>query len=297
MTTVDLTLTGDAVVRALPHEQYLQHPALSVSGAKVLIRPGGPARFAYEREHGRPPKDAFDVGHAAHDAVLGVGPELVIVEAEDWRTNAAKAARDLARAQGKVPVLTATAAKVADMARALRAHPIASRLLHVKSGEPEVSLFWHDGEHGVDRRGRVDFLRTPDSDGRLILADYKTTTDASPAAIARSVWNFGYDMQGAWYRDLVVGLGLAKSAPFLFVFQEVAPPYLVHVVELAPEDLMRGEEKNRRALEVFRDCTDRGVWPGYNDEGITTVTAPVWAARQFELEQDELDDPAGGGDA
>jgi len=289
MTTVDLTIGGDAVVRDLPHEQYLQHPALSFSGAKVLIKPGGPARYAYERDHGRPPKDEFDVGHAAHNAVLGVGPELVIVDAADWRTNAAKETRDLARASGKVPILTATAAKVADMAAALRRHPVAARLLHPGSGEAEVSLFWHDGEHDVDRRGRVDFLRTPDSDGRLILADYKTTQSAAPDAVARSVWSFGYDQQAAWYRDLVVGLGLAKSAPFLFVFQEVAPPYLVHVVQLDAADIMRGEEKNARALQLFRECSAANDWPGFNDYGITTVTAPAWAARQYDLEQQDGD--------
>lgn len=293
-TTVDLTASGDAVVRDLPHEQYLQHPALSHSGAKLLVRAGGPARFRHYLEHGRPPKDEFDVGHAAHNAVLGVGPELVVVDAADWRTAAAKQARELARASGKVAVLTKTATQVADMARALRAHPVASRLLHVKTGEPEVSLFWHDGEHGVDRRGRVDFLRTPDGDGRLILADYKTTTDASPAAVERSVINFGYHSQGAWYRDLVVGLGLAKSAPFLFVFQEVAAPYLVHVIELDPDLLAMGDDLNRRALRLFAECTASGVWPGYNDAGITTVHAPTWALRQHELEQDELE---GGSDA
>ena len=285
MTSIDLTVSGDAVVRDLPHEQYLRHPALSVSGAKTLVRPGGPARFRHEREHGRPPKDAFDVGHAAHDAVLGVGPELVIIDADDWRTAAAKQARDLARASGKVPILTKTADQVADMARALRAHPVASRLLHVTSGEPEVSLFWHDAEHDVDRRGRVDWLRTPDGNGRLIVVDYKTTTDASPAAIERAVVNFGYHQQAAWYRDLVIGLGLAKSAPFLFVFQETAAPYLVHVVELDPDLIAMGDDRNRQALRLFADCTERDVWPGYNDEGISSVSAPTWALRQHEAEQ------------
>jgi hypothetical protein len=292
VTVIELNPTGDAVVRDLPHEQYLQHPALSNSGAKTLVRPGGPARFAYEREHGRPPKDEFDVGHAAHNAVLGVGPELVIVDAADWRTAAAKQARDLARSTGKVPVLTKTAAQVADMARALREHPVASRLLHVKTGAPEVSLFWHDDEHGVDRRGRVDWLREPDKNGRLILVDYKTTTDASPDALERSVIRFGYHMQGAWYRDLVVGLGLAQSAPFLFVFQEVSPPYLVHVVELEPDLLAMGEDKVQQALRLFAQCSADNVWPGYNDSGISTVSAPAWALRQHELEQDELE----GGD-
>jgi hypothetical protein len=285
VTTIELNVDGDAVVRDLPHEQYLQHPALSFSGAKVLVRPGGPARFRHERDHGRPPKHEFDVGHAAHAAVLGVGPELEVIDAPDWRTNAAKAARDLARAAGKVPVLTSTADRVADMARALRQHPTASRLLHVTSGDPEVSLFWHDPAHGVDRRGRVDFLRTPDANGRLILADYKTTQSAAPDSLARSVVNFGYHMQAAWYRDLVVGLGLARSAPFVFVFQEVTAPYLVHCVQIDPPTLLMGEDLNRQALETFARCTAADEWPGYNDHGISEVSAPTWAVRQHELEQ------------
>ena len=87
---------------------------------------------------------------------------------------------------------------------------------------------------------RVDFLRDPDPDGRLILADYKTCQSAEPDAIARAVVNFGYDSQAAWYRDLVIGLGLARSAPFLFVFQETAAPYLVHVVELDADTVSMG---------------------------------------------------------
>jgi hypothetical protein len=283
VTTIDLTATGDAVVRDLPHDQYLAHPALSSSGAKVLVRPGGPARYAYERIHGRPPKDEFDVGHAAHTAVLGVGPELVIIDAPDWRTTAAKQARDLARSTGKVPVLTATAAKVADMADALRAHPVARRLLHPAAGQPEVSLFWHDPEHQVDRRGRVDFLRTPDPDGRLILVDYKSTSaGADPDTLARAVINYGYHGQAAWYRDLVIGLGLAASAPFVFVFQETTAPYLVHCVELDPDLLAMGADRNQRALSIFAECTRTGVWGGYNDDGITTISAPTWALRQHE---------------
>lgn len=284
MTTIELNPTGDAVVRDLPHEQYLQHPALSASGAKTIVRPGGPARFAYERLHGRPPRAQFDVGHAAHLAVLGVGPELVVIDAPDWRTNAAKAARDLARAEGKVPVLVGTAQQVADMAAALRADPLAARVLAKGRGEPEVSLFWHDPEHDVDRRGRVDWLREPDANGRLILVDYKTTDSADPDALARSVVRFGYHMQASWYRDLVIGLGLASSVPFLFVFQETAAPYLVNVVELDAPTLQMGADRNQQALEVFARCTSSGEWPGYTAAGITHLSAPTWAHRQHEQE-------------
>src|SRR5207237_1501075 len=181
---------------------------------------------------------------------------------------------------GRVPMLIADAARVADMAAALRAHPIASRLLHPHGGEPEVSLFWHDPEHDVDRRARVDWLRTPDPDGRLILADYKTTsgsTGAAPADFARSVARYGYAQQAAWYADLVVGLGLARTAPFLFIAQETTPPYLVSVTQLDEPALDAGRALNRKAMRLFRDCTDSGVWPGLTEDEIATISLPPWA--------------------
>jgi hypothetical protein len=208
---------------------------------------------------------------------------IVVVDAADWRTKAAQEERRLAHSMGRVPLLISDAARVADMADALRAHPVASRLLHPAAGQPEVSLFWRDPEHNVDRRGRVDFLRTADPDGRLILVDYKTTSaGADPDTLARAVMNYGYHMQAAWYRDLVIGLGLASSAPFVFVFQETTAPYLVHCVELDPDLLAIGADRNQRALSIFAECSASGVWPGYNDEGITQLSAPVWAVRQHE---------------
>jgi hypothetical protein len=282
VTVIDLSPTGDAVVRDLPHEQYLQHPALSASGAKTIVRPGGPARFAYERAHPRAPSDAMDLGTAAHAAVLGVGPELVVVDADSWRTKAAQQQRDEARAAGATAILTADAERVQAMAAALRAHPIASRVLHPDSGDPEVSLFYRDPEHGVDRRCRVDWLRRADGDGRLILTDYKSTSSADPEAINRAIGNYGYHLSAAWYRDVIAGLGLARSVPVLLVFQETTAPYLVHVVELDEAWLSIGEALAQRALRVFAECTASGEWPGY--ESITVSTPPAWLLNRHELE-------------
>jgi hypothetical protein len=279
-------LATDGVVRDMPHDEYLRHPALSASGAKLLVQPGGPARYRHEQDHpeDRRTSDAFDLGHAAHGLVLGVGPALDVVHAADWRGKDARAARDESRAAGRVPILAADYARAERMADALREHPIASRLLHPDSGEPEVSLFWHDDEYGIDRRGRVDWLRRPDPDGRLVLVDYKTTSDASPSAVSRAVASYGYHQQAAWYRDLVIGLGLARSAPFLFLFQETRPPYLPHVVELDAEALAIGADRNARALRLYAECTASGVWPGYGDDagGISLLGLPRWAVYESE---------------
>jgi hypothetical protein len=282
MTTVQLMPTGDAIVQDLSHEVYLAHPALSASGAKTLVRPGGPARFRHERDNPRPPTDAMDLGTAAHAAVLGTGPAIAVVDADSWRTKAAQQQRDQARAEGLVPMLFADARKVADMAAALRAHPIASRLLHPDTGAPEVSLFYRDPQYGVDRRCRVDWLRDPDPNGRLLLVDYKTTKSADPAAVDRAIADYGYHLSGAWYRDVIVGLGLARSVPVVLVFQETSAPYLVHVVELDAPWLRIGEDLARRALRIFAECTASGDWPGYQD--ITLSTPPPWLLNRHDGE-------------
>jgi hypothetical protein len=285
-TTISLDAAGGAVVRDMPHDQYLAHPALSASGAKLIVQPGGPARFRYRQEHPEPPRDAFDLGTAAHTTVLGTGPELAVIDADSWRTKAAQAERDAARAEGRVPVLVADAQRVQDMANALRAHPVAGPLMHPDAGDPEVSIFWHDDEHDVDRRCRVDFLRRANPEGRLLLVDYKTCQSAAPDAVDRAIANWGYHQAGSWYRDLIVGTGLARFVPVLLVFQEVSAPYLVHVVELDETWLMMGDELNRRALRTYAECVATDTWPGY--ESISLSIPPRWATfRHDELVADE----------
>jgi PDDEXK-like domain of unknown function (DUF3799) len=268
--------TTDGVVRGLPHDAYLAHPALSASGAKILAQPGGPARYRWALDHPEPPRDAYELGTAAHTAILGTGPGLLVVDLPDWRSKAAQAAKQDARAAGLIPLLTADAARVDRMAAAVRAHPIAAALLEPGSGEAEVSLFWTDPEHGVDRRCRVDWLREPDDRGRLILVDLKTATSAAPWEFGKAAARYGYAQQAAWYADLTVALGLAAEAPFVFVVVEKDPPHLVSVIELDAPALDAGRALNRKAMRLFRECTDTGTWPGYSPD-VQLVGLPSWA--------------------
>ena len=254
---------------------HADRESLSASGAKKLL--ACPAKFHYEREHGQQPKREFDFGHAAHAKVLGVGPQIVTVEADSWRTKAAKEAADAARAEGKVPLLAEEAARVDAMAKALREHPTAAALLDPSTGRPEVSLFWDDPTHGVRRRCRVDWLREP-VDGRLILVDFKSCVSAEPRKIAKAVADYGYHLSAAWYQDVVLGLELAEDTPFLLIFQEKTAPYLVTVVELHADALNVGRRQADQALQLYRECTETGVWPGYvGDDEIPLITLPGWA--------------------
>lgn len=278
-------LTDGAVITVpgvydIPAELYHSDPvpggSLSCSGARKLLPPHCPARFRYEQDHHDPAATtpALDFGSVAHRLVLGAGPDVVPVDAADWRTKAAKEARADAYEQGALPLLVDDVAKVEAMATALRAHPLAAALFAPESGRPEQSLFWPDQQTGVWRRARLDWLPHP-VDGRMVLADYKTCRTASPTELPRAINEHGYHQQAAWYLDGVRALGLDRTPAFLFVFQEKEPPYLVTVVEPSGMALAIGNLLNLQAIRTYRDCVASGQWPGYSDD-VELLGLPPW---------------------
>jgi hypothetical protein len=264
---------------------YFSDPApagsLSASGAKLLLPPSCPALFRHAADNPPKTKRQFDLGHAAHKYVLGVGAELVSVEANDWRTTKAKEGAKAARAEGKIPLLAREVAQVKAMAEALRRNPYAAALLNPERGKPEQSIFWFDETFGIWRRARLDWL--PDvGRGRFIVPDYKTSTSANPEDFRKAVHNFRYHVQDAWYRAAVEGAGIADDPLFVFIVQAKDPPYLVTIVQLDAEAQRVGRELAGQAMDTFRGCNETGVWPGYADNDIPEIGLPPWAVRQHD---------------
>ncbi|MDP4501013.1 PD-(D/E)XK nuclease-like domain-containing protein [Nonomuraea turcica] len=283
MTTTAEPLDAPAIVPGvydIPAEVYHADPvpggSLSSSGARKLLPPSCPARFKWERDNPPPPKKVFEVGTAAHKLVLGTGPELVLVDKARWDTDETKAKVAEIRARGAVPLKRSDWDHVHGMAAALRRHPIASALFAPERGQAEQALLWQDRATGVWRRALLDHLPHPTS-GRMVVADYKSTTSSSPATARKTVFNYGYHCQGGWYLDGVEALGLARDPAFVLVMQEKEPPYLITVVQLDHESIQLGRELNRRAIDTYARCVETGHWPGYSDQ-IELITPPAWAA-------------------
>ncbi|MER7813853.1 PD-(D/E)XK nuclease-like domain-containing protein [Streptomyces sp. NPDC096153] len=277
------SITEPGIYQMSNEEYHADRGSLSSSGARKLLLPSCPALYRYEQDHPQPPKKTFDIGNAAHKLVLGNGPELVQIDAEEWRTNAVKADVAAVRAAGNVPLKPSEYDQVHAMAAALRRHPVASLLFDPERGTPEQSLFWRDDRTGVMRRARLDWLPAP-REGRLIIPDYKTCRSANPEQLAKAVDDFGYHQQDDWYRSGAKALDLADDdAAFVFVCQEKTAPYVVTVVEMDATARRIGAARNRRALELFAECTATGYWPGYSDE-IAYLSLPAWAETRDSLE-------------
>lgn len=267
----------------MPADQYHAHPALSASGAKLLLPPSCPAKYRWAMDNPRKPKREFDLGHAAHRKVLGAGADLEIIDAPDYKTKAAQQQRDAAYDAGRVPLLPKEREQVDAMAAAVRAHPLAAALFDPdRGGAAEQSLFWTDDETGVPRRSRFDWLRSNPS-GRMVIPDYKTSKSADPTAFGRSLLDYGYDIQADTYVSGALACGLATEAVFVFVVQEKEPPYLISLY-YPDENAMRiGRSRSHQAMEIWRDCTEADVWQGYGTDP-EPISLPSWVQAQYPRE-------------
>jgi hypothetical protein len=277
MTTTTLPVVAGPGVYDIPADLYHLDPvpggSLSSTGARKLLPPSCPALYRHEQDNPKPYSADFAVGSATHAILLG-GAEVVVVDAEDWRTKAAREARDQAHAAGDIPLLPAEFDQAQAMVAAVRSHHRAGSLFS-DLGLPEQTLIWQDPETGVSCRARLDWL----SD-RVV--DLKTTVSAEPGYIARHVAEYGYHQQADFYLGGAVELDVVPpDAEFLFVFVEKTPPYLVTVVELDDDYLRIGHERNQLARQIYRDCTKAGVWPGYATD-IELIAPPVWVQRRHD---------------
>lgn len=293
---VELTEITEPGVYDLPAEVYHRDivvgGSLSASGTKLLLPPSCPAKFQWNRKHGQGSKKTFDFGAAAHREVLGAGSDVVVIagtgkDENAWRTNDDKAAVEAVRAEGKTPITPRDADTVADMAAALREHPVAAALLSPDYIDAEQVLVWLDDDAGIWCRAMLDGLprRTAIRVGeRFIIVDYKSTKSADPRSLAKSFAEYGYHRQDAWYVDGVRALGLDEDPTFVFVCQEKDPPYLVAAVQLNDEARSIGARENRLARHLFRRCMETDTWPGYGD-AVLSLGLPAWMVAQHEIAQ------------
>lgn len=276
MTTTDTALIDKPGVYELDETLYHQDTALaptlgrslSVSGAKTLLT--NPARFAWQREHGRPPKRVFDLGTVAHALILGNPDKRIrVIDAYDWRTKAAQQAKADAYATGHVPVHRGDLRALAPLRRAVRRHPLASAIL--AKGQAERSLYWLDPETGITCRGRLDWVHD------IALVDVKTVPEGGTddAAIAKAAATYDWPMQAAHYTDGWEAI-TGQRLPFLFIAVEKEPPNFVRVVQLDDNDIATGRERMSRARRMFAEYEADGYPPGPDD--IDTIPLPRWYA-------------------
>jgi hypothetical protein len=109
---------------------------LSSTGARELLKPGGPARFRHAIDNGTlEVRREFDLGHAVHTRVLGRARPRCEFQPRKWRSKAVKEEVAAVRAAGMVPLRPSDYEASVRHGEPPSAHPIARKLL--TDGQPE----------------------------------------------------------------------------------------------------------------------------------------------------------------
>ena len=243
------------------HADPCVRPSLSSSIANILLTQSpAHAWLAHPRlnpAHQREVDSRFDLGSAAHTMLLERDEtKVVIVEADDWRTKAAREARDAAQANGQYAILGRQYADVQKMVQAAHSYIQTTELSGIfDTGTPEKSLVWQEGD--VWCRARPDLL----SADRRVCLDYKTTDSANPDVFIRQIPRMGYDLQAFHYSHGLEAIG--DDAEFVLLAQEIQEPYSCSLIGLSNAYKEIARLKWERALNIWRQCMETNRWPAY----------------------------------
>lgn len=258
------------------------HNGDGVSKSDLDLLHSCPAKYRYRKDN---PDDnetpAMLFGSMVHKLILepeDFGNEFAVAPECDRRTKAGKAIFDeFAAKSGGRKVVAASDYEIGKAMRdAVMAHPKAAKLL--TGGETETSYYWIDERTGILCKSRPDKVNL----GYII--DLKTTEDASRDGFARSVLNFRYHVQAAWYlKGYEEAMGIAPEG-FIFIAVEKKPPYAVAIYVVNDITIELGEKEAAADLDIYAACAQSGKWYGYggeNDE-VMTIDLPDWAIKRKE---------------
>ena len=265
------------VIEGMSSEDYFAHPAISRSGLSKINR--SPRHFLTQQSE----TTAMLEGKAFHCAVLepdhfnhrySVAPSGI-----DRRTKEGKASwtEFVESSKGTIVLTAEQGEKIKDMQAGLNDVSIVSDLL--ADGRAEVSAFWQEKCRGLDIKCkcRPDFVS---SDGEWMV-DLKTTSGfADPESFSKTVANFAYHSQAAWYlRGWEAVSGILPT--FVFVVVENKAPWGVAAYTLDESAIAEGWLRSLAALRKFADWVAEGCedTQGYPDE-IQILNLPRWAFKE-----------------
>lgn len=208
------------------------------------------------------------LGSAFHTLVLEphkFDREYIVSRTFDRRTKQGKedAARFELENVGRVVIDEDDHENLLAMQRAVMADDCARNLLQMQGARAEHSMYWTDPETGQQLRSRPDLWGPQDA----VIVDVKTTEDASEEGFARSIADYRYHVQAAYYSDIAERLTGRKHV-FAFLAVEKKAPFNVSVYTLKELAIEQGRREYYQDLWTLMMCEMHNRWPGYT--GVVT---------------------------
>lgn len=217
------------------------------------------------------------MGSAIHAAILEpkkfADDYMLLPEIKDRRQPEYKSAKSI---YGEARTFTGNECQnIEDMFNAVYTNDDAAKLL-TTDGHCELSGFCTCPRTGLKLRVRFDKLLSTNE-----ALDIKKTQSVHDDDLSKTIWNYGYHIQAAFYSycyEIITGNKLDR---FTFIFVEEKYPQKVAVRYLDDISLEIGMNTVKELLDKIKHYTDNGIMPE-NNEPISIISLPEFVMRQYE---------------
>jgi hypothetical protein len=255
------------MIQQIPFDEYLKHPAISRSKLNDLLK----SKWHYENDYIKPSPE-MALGSYIHEKILT--PELdtfEVIPKIDRRTKVGKEQYEAfttnLAASGKQPIEIEQAERAAEAICNVKTNEICKGIIDMAEWK-EATVIAH--EDGFDFKARFDLLSVENS----FIADIKTTRDASADGFKKSLANFNYHLQAAFYLD-IANLALGTNIKDFFIIAvETSEPFGVAVYRLHEDAVESGRALLAKAISRLKNL---GKLPRVYPEIIQDIDLPQWA--------------------
>lgn len=215
---------------------------------------------------------ALVIGNAVHTYILQkekFNDYYLISNKPDQRTSKGKEewAHIKNQSNGKIILSEDIFQEVEKLGNSFLSHDLAKKFL--EGAKIEKSIFWKDLNTNILCKARPD-IWLPN-----IMADIKTTNDASPRSFQRDIIKYGYHIQAAMVQDGIYHVTNKMIETFVFIAIEKEDPYAIGIYELDKDSIDKGREEYRYLLEEYRPYQENEIqiWPSYKP---TVISLPAY---------------------
>lgn len=268
--------------KAIDISNKAYHASEGVSSTDLKHIMKSPAHYRYWKDNPVEDTSALLFGRAVHKYVLEKDDfysEFAVAPPIDRRTKAGKEEWALFEAYHKDEDIISCddMQKIIDMDKALYATPFIDVLL--ADTIREKSYYTVDEDTGLLLKCRPDIQACIGDEHVLI--DYKSCNDASSEAFMKDAIKLGYDLQLAFYKDILDKItGYEHSV--MFIAQEKIAPYCANILQADEYFIKSGRDMYKTMLNTYKECTESGVWYGYLNNEVNSLGLPAWLQKQYE---------------
>lgn len=144
----------------------------------------------------------------------------------------------------------------------------------------EVSVFGSIGGHPA--KARLDAWN-----GHGMVLDLKTTRDLA-CDFEKSIANFGYGLQAAWYREVLrsvfrtEGRLMPDDFSFVFLVVETTYPHGTAVYRMSDEVMDCYSDRLVELQKQWWECVLKNEYKGWPQDDVVDIGLPAWAMKKLQ---------------